>query len=98
RELEHLARDRALEAVDQRHAVLDLQHRADVVDVERTKVRRLDFLEEDLLQLAGPQHRIRRHGAQSLRVKNAFPEQLVKIVTRTASGQAGAIATPTRSR
>ena len=87
-ELEHLAGDGAAQSVDQRDAVLHFEHGADVVDVHRTEVSGLDFLEQDFLQFAGTQHRIRGHGAQSLRVRSQGPKQLVKIITSPGFGQA----------
>src|SRR5213595_869690 len=48
RELEHFARHGRGEPVDARDAVLHLEHRADLPDIELGQVGRLDFLEEDL--------------------------------------------------
>ena len=60
-ELEHLAGDRGLEAVDAGDAVAHLEHGADLVDVVRAEVRRLDLAEQDVLELAGTEGRVSGH-------------------------------------
>src|SRR5438132_1683951 len=62
-ELEHLARHGGREAVDAGDPVLHLQHRADLADVDFGQIGGLDFLEEDLFQLAGSQDGISGHGS-----------------------------------
>jgi len=60
-ELQHLPRHRRREAVDPGDAVLDLQHRADLADVDLRQVGGLDLLEEDFLKLAGSEDGIGGH-------------------------------------
>src|SRR5438876_202852 len=60
-EFEHLARHRGGQPVNPGDAVLHLEDRADFADVDVRQVSRLDFLEEEVLQLAGTQYRISRH-------------------------------------
>ncbi len=61
-ELEHLPRHRGGEPVDPGDAVLHLQHGADFADVDVRQVGRLDFLQQDVFQLAGSEDGISRHG------------------------------------
>ncbi len=68
-ELEHLACDGAAKAVDEGDTVFHFEHGTDVVDVHGTEVSGLDFLEQNVLQFAGAQHRIRGHGTHSSKVK-----------------------------
>ncbi len=64
------------QAVDQRDAVLDLEHGADVAHIHGAEVCRLDFLEQNFLQFTGAQDRISGHGSQSLRVSERFQNSL----------------------
>jgi hypothetical protein len=61
-DLEHLAGHCLLEAIDTRDPVLDLEHGADLFDVELVKVGSLDFSEEDVFDLAGAQGGFGSHG------------------------------------
>src|SRR6267154_2245316 len=53
REFEHFARHGGREPVDPGDAVLHLEDGADFADIDVRQVSRLDFLEEEVLQLAG---------------------------------------------
>ena len=66
RELEHLARHRRREAVDAGDAVLHLEDRADLANVDVREVCRLNFLEEEVLELAGSQDGVGGHGSTGL--------------------------------
>src|SRR5207302_5408729 len=60
-DLEHLAGHRLLEPVDASDAVLDLEHGADVLDVELVQVGSLDFTEQDVFDLARAQGGVGSH-------------------------------------
>ena len=60
-ELQHLAGDRGIEPIDPGDAVAHLEHRADLGDVVRAEVRRLDFMEQDVLEFAGTEGSVSGH-------------------------------------
>ena len=60
-ELEHLARDGRLEAVDPGDAVADLEHRTDFRDVGRGEVGGRDLPQQDVLELAGTEDAFSGH-------------------------------------
>jgi len=60
-EFEHFAGHRRGEPVEAGDTVLDLQDRAHLADVDFGQVRGLDFLEEDLFELAGTENGVAGH-------------------------------------
>src|SRR5690606_38688638 len=68
-ELQHLAGDGSLEAVDQRDAVLDLEYGTDVIDVEGTEIGSRNLLEKHILEFARAKRRIGGHSARTMKVK-----------------------------
>ena len=73
-DLEHLARHRLEEPVNAGDAVLYLEQRTDIFDVELVEIRRFDFAEEDVLDFGGAQRGLGGHvgtglwGHEKLRV------------------------------
>ncbi len=60
-ELEHLARDGRLQAVDAGDAVTHLEHRTDFRHVLRGEIGRRDFAQQDVFELAGTKNGIGGH-------------------------------------
>ena len=78
-ELQHLAGHRGGEAVHAGDAVLDLEDGPDFPDVDFGEVRGLDFLEEDLFELAGTENGVAGH--------RGWVGEIVKNITYSGSQQ-----------
>ena len=60
-DVEHLAGHRLLEAVDARDAVLDLEERPDLFDIELVKVSSFDLPKQDVFDFARSERRVGCH-------------------------------------
>ena len=68
RDLQHLAGDRPVEAIDTGNAIANFEDSTDFLDIEDVQVRGFDLSEQDVLDLAGSERGVRGHKKSGERV------------------------------